>query len=294
MRGSRYVLVVSAAIALAAGLGPLAAQSQLPRPTQLPPAGGPGSPGGGPGSPGGPGGAPQNGPGQAQTAPPKPYKPVSIKLPQASSDPSFEAFRKELGEIAGRKDKAALGKLVAAHFFIMGEQGDKADKKKSAMQNLAAAIDLEEADGAGWDALTAASQEPTLEPFDQGQHQGVMCAPASAGFDDKAFEQLLKTTGTDPFEWGYPNAPQVEVRGSDAAGAPVIDKLGTALVRILPETGDDSQAAPTSPPTMLRVVTPAGKTGYVAADAVQPLAVDQLCYVKEASGWKIAGYVGGE
>ena len=292
MRGSRYVVVVSAAIALAAGLGPLAAQSQLPRPAQLPPAGGPGGPGGPPqGGPGGPGGPPQGGAGQAQVAPPKPYKPVPITLSKAAADPSFEAFRKELGEIASRKDQAALGKLVAPNFFLMGEQGDKADKKKSGIENLAAAIDLDEADGLGWDVLAAAAKDQTLEPL--GQRQGVMCSPATPAFDDKAFEQLLKTTGTDPFDWGYPNAPQVEVRGSDAANAPVIDKLDAALVRILPETGN-GQPAPTAPPTTLRIVTPAGKTGYVAADAVQPLAVDQLCYVKDASGWKIAGYVGGD
>lgn len=41
-------------------------------------------------------------------------------------------------------------------------------------------------------------------------------------------------------------------------------------------------------------MTPAGKTGYVAADAVQPLAIDQICYIKDASGWKITGYVGGD
>jgi hypothetical protein len=289
MRGSRYVFVVSTAIALAAGPGPLAAQSQLPRPAQLPPAGGPG----GPGAPqqGGPGGPPQGESGQAQVAPPKPYKPVPITLSKTAADPTFEAFRKELGEIANRKDRAALAKLIAPHFFLMGEQGDKADKKKAGIENLADAIDLDEADGSGWDVLAAAAKDQTLEPL--GQRQGVMCSPATPAFDDKAFEQLLKTTGTDPFEWGYPNAPQVEVRGSDADNAPVIDKLGAALVRILPETGDD-QPPPTAPPTTLRIVTPAGKTGYVAADAVQPLAVDQLCYVKDASGWKIAGYVGGD
>lgn len=278
MRGSRYLFVVSTAIALAAGLGPLAAQSQLPRPTQLPPAGGPG----------GPGGPPQGEPDQAQVAPPKPYKPVPITLSKPAADPSFEAFRKELGEIASGKDRAALAKLVAPHFFLLGEQGDKADKKKSGMENLADAIDIEEEDGWGWDVLAAAAKDQTLEPL--GQRQGVMCSPATPAFDDKAFEQLLKTTGTDPSEWAYPTAPQVEVRGSDADDAPVIDKLGAALVRILPETGDDQ---PTGPPTTLRIVTPAGKTGYVAADAVQPLAVDQLCYIKDASGWKIAGYVGG-
>jgi hypothetical protein len=38
----------------------------------------------------------------------KPYKPVAVSLPQPYNDPSFEAFRKELGEIASHKDRAAL------------------------------------------------------------------------------------------------------------------------------------------------------------------------------------------
>ena len=281
MRGSRYVLLVSAAIALAAGLEPVSAQSQLPRPTQLPPAGGPG----------GPGGPPQGGPGQASIAPPKPYKPVPITLPKNAADPSFDAFRKQLGDVASRKDRAALAALVAPHFFLMGEQGDKADKKKSGFDNLAAAIDLDATDGSGWDTLTGAAKDPTLEPLPQPK--GVMCSPATPTFDNKAFEQLLKNTGTDAFEWGYPAAAQIEVRGSSAPDAPVTERLGAALVRILPDT-DGAQAAPTAPPITLRIVTPAGKTGYVAADAVQPLAIDQICYIKDASGWTITGYVGGD
>lgn len=284
MRGSRYVLLVSAAIALAAGPDPVSAQSQLPRPTQLPPAGGPGGPGG-------PGGSPQGGPGQASIAPPKPYKPVPITLPETAADPSFEAFRQQLGEVASRKDRAALAALVAPRFFVMGEQGDKADKTKSGFDNLAAAIDLDATDGSGWDTLAGAAKDPTLEPVQQ--QKGVMCAPATPTFDNKAFEQLLKNTGTDAFEWGYPAAAQIEVRGSSAPDAPVTERLGAALVRILPDT-DGAQAAPTAPPTTLRIVTPAGKTGYVAADAVQPLAIDQICYIKDASGWKITGYVGGD
>ena len=45
---------------------------------------------------------------------------------------------------------------------------------------------------------------------------------------------------------------------------------------------------------MLRVVTPSGKIGFVPADAISPLGNDQLCYVKEGGGWKIAGFIGGE
>ncbi len=278
MRGHRYVLVSCAAIALAVGVEPLAAQSQLPRPAQLPPAGGPG----------GPGGPPQGGPGQGQVAPAKPYKPVSIKMPQAAADPSLDAFRKQLGDIASRKDRAALAAVVTPHFFLMGEQGDKADKKKSGVDNLAAAIDLDAADGSGWDTLGAAAKDATVEPLQQ--RQGVMCSPATPEFDDKAFEQLLKATQTDAFEWGYANAPQVDVRGTSAPNAPVVEKIGGILIRILPETDGNAQ----SPPTSLRIVTPAGKTGYLAAESVLPLATDQICYVKDASGWKITGYVGGD
>ena len=32
--------------------------------------------------------------------------------------------------------------------------------------------------------------------------------------------------------------------------------------------------------------------GYVAAEFLSPTAFEQLCYVKDASGWKIAGYNG--
>jgi hypothetical protein len=45
---------------------------------------------------------------------------------------------------------------------------------------------------------------------------------------------------------------------------------------------------------MVRIVTPSGKTGFVAAEAIAPLGNDQICYVKDAAGWKIAGYIGGE
>jgi hypothetical protein len=43
----------------------------------------------------------------------------------------------------------------------------------------------------------------------------------------------------------------------------------------------------------LRVITPSGKVGYVAAGSIGALVSDQICYSKDASGWKIAGVVGG-
>jgi hypothetical protein len=35
------------------------------------------------------------------------------------------------------------------------------------------------------------------------------------------------------------------------------------------------------------------RIGYVLVDSVAPIGNDQICYVKDASGWKIGGYIGG-
>lgn len=75
------------------------------------------------------------------------------------------------------------------------------------------------------------------------------------------------------------------MRAAPQNTAPVIEKLGSAFVRIVTEGGS-------SVPTYLRVVTPAGKTGHVSVDSTAPIGNDQLCYVKDAGGWKIGGYVG--
>src|SRR5438309_2100622 len=46
-------------------------------------------------------------------APPGPYKPVAITLPAVVPDPGFEPFRKQLLDIAKKKDRAALARLVS-------------------------------------------------------------------------------------------------------------------------------------------------------------------------------------
>lgn len=234
--------------------------------------------------------AAQGTPPQAQpaVAPAKPYKPVDVKLPEPMKDASFEAFRKQLGEIAQKKDRAALTKLVAANFFWQGEDADKTDKKKSPIDNLSAAIGLGGKEPIGWDLLTGYAADSTAQPYPDKQN--VMCSPADPSFDDKALEDLAKSTQTDPSEWGYPLTNGVEVRAGAQANAAVAEKLGMHFVRVMPdESAPDQNAAP-----VVRVVTPSGKTGYVSAEAIAPLGNDQLCYIKDGAGWKIAGFVGGE
>ena len=275
---SRLMAAVSIASLLLAA-APALAQGQLPRPGQLPPAGGPGGP------------PPQRG----QTAPPqqpaaaaaKPYKAVAIAAPAAVADPSFEAFRKQLGPIAEKKDRKALAGLVVPNFFWMGEKGDKADKKKSGIENLAKAIQLDGKEAPGWELLGAASADPTGTPFPD--RKDTICSPADPTFNAQELEALAKATGTEEGDWAYPTQTGLEVHSGPQPNSPVIEKLGLHFVRVMEDNAPGNQQSP-----MLKVVTPSGKTGFVPAEALSPLGSDQLCFTKEAAGWKISGFIGGD
>jgi hypothetical protein len=230
--------------------------------------------------------AQQTAPQPQPLAPPKPYTAISITLPAPTKDPSFDTFRKQLAEIASHKDRAGLAKLVVAQgFFWDGESGDKADSKKAGIDNLAAATGLDSSDG--WDAIAAAAQEPTLEAYTD--RKGVSCGPASPQYDEKALEDATKATQTDINEWGFPSKAGLEARSAAQPSASVVEKLGLTLVRVMPEATPPGG----TPGPFLRIVTPAGKVGYVPADAISPLTSDQICYVKDGNSWKIAGYIGG-
>lgn len=233
-------------------------------------------------------------PGQPpQAAPPKPYKEIAVSLPQTGTDPSFAAFLKQLDDIAMKKDRAALARVVvASNFFwigdVNGREGEKANKRKSSIDNLAAAIELDDKEGSGWALLAQAAKAPSLEPM--AQKRGVLCSPAGPTYDEKAVEQVTKETGTSPFDWAAPVKPGVDVHASAQPNSPVIGKLGMYLVRIMPEEPPAGSQAPQS--TLVRMVMPNGKLGFVAYQSLLPIAFDQLCYIKDASGWKIAGYYG--
>jgi hypothetical protein len=268
MHNIRLVSVFAAA--LIAGMLPAAAQNQ-PKSQQPPPPA-----------------AAQNPP-KAQQAPPpaaaKPYKAVAITAPKPMSDAGFDDLRKQIGEAVKRKDRAALGKLVVAQgFFWQRENGDGADKRKPGADNLAAALGLNNKDGAGWDMLAGYSEDPTAAP--SPDHKDAICAPADPSFNGKEFEDLLKSSQTDATEWGYPVSAGIDVHAAAQTNSPVIEKLGAIFVRVIPEDTPASAA-------YLRVLTPAGKTGYVSVDAIAPLGNDQICYVKDGGGWKIGGYIGG-
>lgn len=232
--------------------------------------------------------SPAQQPSQAPAPAPGPYNPVAITLPPLLNDPSFDAFRKQLADIAQKKDRAALARLIAENFFWVPEDTDLADKKKSAIDNFAKALALDGANAVGWDALAAYAVETTVMP--DPQRNGVLCAPAEPAFDERAADELANTTQTDAADWAFPIRDGVEVRATAKKDAPVVDKLGLYLVRVL---ADDSPANAVMA-TFLKVMMPSGKTGFVPAEAVLPIGGEQLCYLKDAAGWKVAGFLGGE
>jgi hypothetical protein len=219
-------------------------------------------------------------------APIKPYQAVTVTAPPVDNDPAFAAFRKQLGDAAAKKDRAALAHLVVAQNFFWMQDRDLAQKGKPGIDNLAKAIGLDASDGSGWELLNEYANEPTAAELPE--QKGVLCAPAPPGIDPKAFQALVGSTGTDPSEWGYPVNGGLDVHAGAQPSSPVSEKLGMVLVRVLP---DQQQGA--DGPQMLHVATPSGKSGYIDAQQLSPLGSDEMCYTKDAGGWKIAGYVGG-
>jgi len=221
-----------------------------------------------------------------EAAPVKPYQAVAIELPKPVNDVTFDILRQQLSEIADRKDRAALSRLVVTlGFFWDRENGNGADPGKSAIDNLAAALGLDSPDGTGWDMLATFADEPTASP--SLDHKGAICSPADPLYDEKALDALMAETDTDISDWGYPISPNVEVYAAGEIGAAVVDKLGLYFVRVIPD-------AVTGSASFIHIAMPSGKTGYVSIDVIAPVGNDQLCYVPAVhGGWKIAGYIGG-
>jgi hypothetical protein len=264
-----FIALSIATLALALGASH-PAQAQAPRPAQPPPAGQPR-----PGQPAQP------------AAPVRPYKAVMVTAPAPLSDPSFEAFRKTLADVAKRKDRVALGKLIVAQGFFWMQDKDLADKRKPVIDNLAKAIGLDAKDGSGWDLLSGYAADPTGMPMPD--RKGIICAPADPTFNVQELQAVGKATQTQPGDWAYPAKDGIEVRAAAKPDAPVVEKMGMHFVRVLP---DSAPPAGNAPP-FEHVALPSGKTGFVPADVLVPLGGDQMCYAKEAGGWKIAGYLGG-
>jgi hypothetical protein len=282
------ILSVSTTILIAGMLAlPAAAQGQLPRPGKdgPPP---PAAQKGPPPAPQGQKGAP---PPQAQQqpapAPPGPYTALTVTPPKPYTDASLAAFRKDLAAIAQKKDRAALAKLVLAQGFFWLKETGNAVGKKTGIEALATALSLAAKDGSGWETLGELVSDETAAPYPD--RPNTVCSPSGPQFNVQDLDKLVDATKTDIGDWGFTSQDNIEVRATAQPNAPVIDKLGMIFVRVMPDT------APNASQEFMRIVTPAGKVGFVPAEAINPLGSDQICYGKDAAGaWKIVGMIGGE
>jgi len=272
-------IVIAAMLALPAG-----AQGQLPRPGKdMPP---PQAQQKGAPPPQGQKGAPQQAQ-QPPVAPPAPYTALAVAPPKPYEDPTLAAFRKELVAIAQKKDRAALARLVLAQGFFWLKESGNAAGKKTGIEALATALSLAAKDGSGWETLAAFAEDDTAAAYPD--RPNTVCSPAGPQFNPADLEKLAETTKTDVGDWGFTAEPNVEVRATAQANAPVVEKLGMIFVRVMPDM------APNASQDFIRVVTPSGKVGFVAAEQLNPLGSDQLCYGKDAAGaWKVVGMIGGE
>jgi hypothetical protein len=229
---------------------------------------------------------------QAPPRPPKPYAPVAITRPAASDDASFVAFRAALAAKAKTRIYAELVPLVLTQsFFWDRDFGQAFDPRKPAVDNLAAAIALEQGNGAGWDALAAFAAEAAVEPLDS--RPGIVCAPARPGYDGVAFSRLLDVTATTGIDWAYPRADETPVHAAPRPDAAKIGTLSQHFVRLMGFEGPDSDPTP-GRSQWARVALPDGKPGFVAPGSLMSLTAERLCYGKDLVGfWRIAGYIAG-
>jgi len=281
----RRISLVSTTIFIAALSVPAIAQQQLPRPSTTPTTPPQVQQKGPPAGPQGQKGAPQQAQ-QPPVAPPAPYTALAVAPPKPFNDPSLAAFRKELAAIAPRKDRPALAKLVLVQGFFWITEAGNAAAKKTGIDALATALSLAAKDGSGWESLGEFAADETAAPYPD--RPNTVCSPAGPEFNAADLDKLATATKTDVGDWGFTSADGVEVRATAAQNAPVIEKLGMHFVRVMADT------APNASQDFMRIVAPSGKVGFVAAEAINPLGSDQLCYGKDASGaWKIVGMIGG-
>ena len=225
---------------------------------------------------------------QSPPRPPKPYEPVAITRPAPSGDESFIAFRAALAAAAKTRIYGELSPLMLTQgFFWDRDFGQHFDPRRPAVDNLAAAIALEQANGAGWDALAAFAAEAAVEPLES--RPGVVCAPARPNYDGVAFSRLLDVTYTGGIDWAYPRAdeacraPAPQPGAAKAAHSARISsgcwasRARTASLRLAVCNGRGSPCQTASKASSL-------------PGSLMSLTTERLCYIKDlVGGWRIAG-----
>ena len=221
-------------------------------------------------------------------APHRPARAVQagrITPPTPLSDAGFDAMRKQLGEAAKRKDRAALAKLVVAQGLLLGarEPRHRRQAQVRRRQSWRPRSASNNKDSAGWDILAGYAEDPTAAP--SAEHKGAFCAPADPAFNRKEFDELIKATQSERANGAIRCRPASRciARAGQCAG----DRQARPHFR----ARDAGEPRPPPPPMCASSRRRQGR--LCSVDAIAPVGNDQLCYVKDGGAWKIGGYIGG-
>ncbi|HLL27183.1 MAG TPA: hypothetical protein VKT73_05985 [Xanthobacteraceae bacterium] len=230
------------------------------------------------------------------------YPEVKVEVPaEAKAEPTLEAMRKKLANAISHRNAGLLYELVGSTFFwtTNGDPNEQFDKSRDALHNFKVAFgfrqfghnsDSQNTEDQLWEVLEDITSGPGL--FQMDENPGVLCGPLGAEpADDAVMNQAsgrIENEDEDS-EWVY-SLTEITLTEKPGGG----DKVETVSKIAMPiaATHPPSQALGNNPlPTHYQLLLPSGRTGWVDVHAVQPLAVDKLCYGKGPGGdWKIVGY----
>jgi hypothetical protein len=219
-------------------------------------------------------GAPQQ---QAQppVAPPAPYAVLKVAPPKPATDPSLAAFRKELAGNRTAQGSPRAGQARDRAGLLLAQGRGNAAGKKTGIEALATALILAAKDGSGWETLAEFAADETAAPYPD--RPNTVCSPAGRSSTSQDAGEARRDDQDRCRRLGLHLRRRRGGARRAAQNAPVIEKLGMQFVRVMPDT------APNASQDFMRIVTPSGKVGFVAAEAINPLGSDQLCYGKDAA-----------
>jgi hypothetical protein len=229
-----------------------------------------------------------------------PYPEVKVEAPPPfPPDRALDALRKSLADAVRAKDAKALFSLVGPDFAWTadGEPAEQSDPSRDALHNFKLAFGFREPgakeDGnsadALWILLEDAVSDPSLTPR-EGE-PAVACGPVSAQvIDEDARERATDMLASEDegVEWVYA-LKEIALTETPTGGGTVarVSKVALPVVSKYPP----AKRGESLPASFYEVLLPFGRTGWIDADGVDPLAIDRLCYGRDKSGaWKIVGY----
>jgi hypothetical protein len=206
------------------------------------------------------------------------------------NDPSLTVFRARLGEIARARDLKGLKGVVGGNFFWEHDFGGGYDPKASAVQNLIAALSLDDAKlseeyrGSGWRRLEAIVASPM---FVSGKHGGddggsktvAACGPTAPSYNSDAIP--------DELVWGYV-LDRATIYAKPAASGSGIATLENEAVEVLEPADAEIGHA-----DFAKVKLPSGQPGFVEGRLLHSFLGEEICLAKRGGTWRIVGYIGG-